>query len=325
MKHAVAAALALLLLGGCVARLQPAGPAIATPSVATMHFTTTDGTELPLRVWGPADARTVIVALHGFGDYSRGFEHAARAWDAAGIRTYAYDQRGFGQAPHPTIWAGTDTLVADAEAAVRALRAAHPDASLFLLGESMGASVALLTSVRTPTLPIDGLVLIAPAVWGERTMPWHYQAALELGRRFVPGWFLEPPRGLKIRASDNYDALRELRDDPLAQKGARVDTTAGLVDLMGTALDSAPLIARPTLVAYGAHEQIVPKRAADEFLDRLPSHVQVAVYKNGWHLLLRDRQAATVWRDVVNWTQGSVLPSGADGPARAQIEPAPAQ
>jgi alpha-beta hydrolase superfamily lysophospholipase len=282
-----------------------------------------DGTELPLRVWGPADAKTVIVALHGFGDYSYGFDRAARAWDAAGIRTYAYDQRGFGQAPYPTIWPGTDTLIADAVAAVHAARAAHPQAKLFLLGESMGASVALLATVRVPSLPIDGIVLLAPAVWGERTMPWHYQVALELGRRFVPGWFLEPPKGLRIRASDNPDALRALRDDRLVQKGARVDTTAGLVDLMGAALDAAPQLARPALVAYGAHEQIVPKNAADEFLDRLPSHVRVAIYPRGWHLLLRDREAATVWRDVVNWTQGSALPSGADGPAKARIEPTP--
>ncbi|GIL41761.1 alpha/beta fold hydrolase [Roseiterribacter gracilis] len=321
MTKLAAAVVAMLLLSGCVARLQPAGPSIATPQVAPATFITTDGTALPLRVWGPADARTVIVALHGFGDYSQGFERAARAWDAAGIRTYAYDQRGFGQAPNPTIWAGTDTLIADAVAAVRAVHAAHPKAKLFLLGESMGGSVALLATVRTQSLPIDGLCLMAPAVWGERTMPWHYQLALELGRRFVPGWFLEPPKGLKIRASDNPDALRELRDDPLVQKGARVDTTAGLVDLMGAALDAAPRLARPTLVAYGAHEQIVPKKAADEFLELLPSRIQVAIYKDGWHLLLRDRQAATVWRDVVNWTQGSALPSGADGPAKVHIEP----
>jgi alpha-beta hydrolase superfamily lysophospholipase len=172
-------------------------------------------------------------------------------------------------------------------------------------------------------LPIDGLILMAPAVWGEQTMPWHYQVALELGRRFVPGWYLEPPKGLKIRASDNIAALRALRDDRLVQKGARVDTTAGLVDLMGAALDAAPRLARPALVAYGGHEQIVPKRAADEFLDRLPSHVHVAIYPEGWHLLLRDRQAATVWRDVVNWCQDSALPSGADGPAQTRIEPTP--
>jgi acylglycerol lipase len=323
LKRVIALAVALLLTG-CVSQMQPAGPAIGPAHFAAPRlFVTADGTELPLRIWGPAGARTVIVALHGFGDYSYGFEHAAEAWGAMGLRVYAYDQRGFGAAPFPTIWPGTATLVSDAVAAVRLAHRENPHAKVILLGESMGGAVALLAAVRTPDLPIDGLVLVAPAVWGERTMPWYYQAALELGRRFVPGWYLMPPRGLPIRASDNPEALRALRDDPLVQKGARVDTTAGLVDLMGAALDAAPRLARPALVLYGRHEQIVPKLAADDFLDRLPSHVRVAIYDHGWHLLLRDLQGPSVWRDVASWIANGTLPSGADGPQRATIDPTP--
>jgi alpha-beta hydrolase superfamily lysophospholipase len=37
--------------------------------------------------------------LHGFNDYSNAFEVPAQALAWRGIATYAYDQRGFGEAP----------------------------------------------------------------------------------------------------------------------------------------------------------------------------------------------------------------------------------
>ena len=71
-----------------------------------------DGAELPLRSWlpqaGPPDA--VLVALHGFNDYSNFFDGPGRWLAGRGIASYAYDQRGFGGAPHRGLWAGTEAL-----------------------------------------------------------------------------------------------------------------------------------------------------------------------------------------------------------------------
>lgn len=320
---------AVLLLAGCAGLQQPMGPARGTPRLAEAQLVSIDGAHLPLRRWQPLATaqrpKAVLVALHGFGDYSHSFEGAASWWAGRGITTYAYDQRGFGDSDNPTIWAGAATMQADADAAVRAVRARHPGVPLYLLGESMGSAVALLTAVEDPALPVDGLILSAPAVWGPETMSFWYRAALATARQVAPGFWLQPPRGLKIRATDNIELLRAMGRDPRMQKGARVDTTAGLVDLMGAALDAAPRIARPTLVMYGRHEQIVPKPATERFLASLPDHVQVAIYPDGWHMLLRDLQAETVWRDVAAWVERPLapLPSGADGVNKAEIEPTP--
>ena len=41
---------------------------------------------------------------------------------------------------------------------------------------------------------------------------------------------------------------------------------------------------------------------------------RVAVYESGYHMLLRDLQAETVWTDIAAWIgdRASPLPSGAD-------------
>ena len=45
--------------------------------------------------------------------------------------------------PCLAVWASEETLIADLHAAVSAVRAKHPDAPLYLLGESMGGAVIM--------------------------------------------------------------------------------------------------------------------------------------------------------------------------------------
>src|SRR4029077_9185333 len=97
------------------------------------EFIADDGAHLPLRKFLPADGvKAVILALHGFGDYSNAFTMPARAWASRGIATYAYDQRGFGGAPGHGLWAGEAQLSGDAIAASRILRRLHPGRPLYL-------------------------------------------------------------------------------------------------------------------------------------------------------------------------------------------------
>jgi alpha-beta hydrolase superfamily lysophospholipase len=125
-------------------------------------------------------------------------------------------------------------------------------------------------------------------------------------------------QGIRIKPSDNIAMLRALGRDPLVIKGARVDTIYGLTELMDAALASVGRIRLPTLFLYGNRDELVPKKATRLALERLlaapRAPVRVAWYVNGYHLLLRDLQAAAVWDDVGNWiaAPGAPLPSGAD-------------
>ena len=127
---------------------------------------------LILRQLGPAPSliwRAVILALHGFNDYSNAFEDPGDAWATRGIATYAYDQRGFGAAPERGLWPGRAALAADAATASQMLRRLYPGVPLYLLGDSMGGAVAVVAMTGesgTPVPDVDGVILTAPAVWG---------------------------------------------------------------------------------------------------------------------------------------------------------------
>src|SRR5262245_13562313 len=131
-------ALLLPALACCAPVVVPAGPATTVPTLDATYIVAADGARLPLRHWparaaaNPGRPRAVILALHGFGDYSGGFEEPAEAWAAQGLETYAYDQRGFGDAPHRGRWAGVDTMVDDAVMALRLVAARHPGVPVYL-------------------------------------------------------------------------------------------------------------------------------------------------------------------------------------------------
>ena len=136
-----------LLLAACAPRVEPAGPVIVQPRLEPARIVAADGAALPLRRWMPeASPRAAIVALHGFNDYSKAFEVPARQLAAHRVAVYAYDQRGFGEAPNRRIWPGVTTLVDDARTAVGLVRRAHPGIPVYVLGLSMGGAVGLLAT-----------------------------------------------------------------------------------------------------------------------------------------------------------------------------------
>ena len=211
------------------------GAADPKPRFTDHDFITADGQVLPLRKWLPqGQVKAVILALHGFNDYSNAFAAPGEAWAKDGIATYAYDQRGFGAAPGRGRWPGHAALAADAATACDILRRLYPGMPLYLLGESMGGAVAVVAMTGESGIPIpdvDGVILVAPAVWGRSTMDLLPRVALWAGVRLMPGLTLTG-RGLHIQASDNIAMLRALGRDPLVIKddARRYDLGSGQSD-----------------------------------------------------------------------------------------------
>lgn len=300
----------LLLAGGCGPTVAAMGPPVAPPMLAEDHILTADQARLPLRVWKPDGApRAMLLALHGFNDYSKSFEEPGKFWAARGIVTYAYDQRGFGEAPDHGLWAGTETLVEDLRTSARLVRVRHPGIPLYLVGESMGAAI-ILAALGTDNPPAaDGVVLAAPAVRGWRAMPWYQRGALSFAAYTMP-WVTVTGRGFKVRPSDNIEMLRGLGRDPLVIKETRFDAVHGLVTVMDDALEAAPRLSVPALVLYGKTEDLVPRNGREVLLDNLPADGdwRLAEYADGYHMLLRDLKAEVVLSDIAAWSADPAVP-----------------
>ncbi len=298
----LAVLLVCVILAACAPVRAPLGLEHVTPMIGTDSFVTRDGLRLPLRHWDAEHPHAVILALHGMSDYSNAFDMPAAWWAEQGITTYAYDQRSFGRSPNPGIWPGGDALRADLADGVDALRARHPGLPLFVLGESMGGAV-VLTAMADGKLPkVDGVILVAPAVWSRADMPFYYNAALWLTAHTVP-WMTLTGKGLKIWPSDNIEMLRKLSRDPLFQKKTRADAVWGLVNLMDDARQAPEHLKEtpPILFLYGANDQIIPRAPTEAVVKELDGRAEVHLYPKGYHMLLRDLDGPGIWKDVAAW------------------------
>jgi hypothetical protein len=82
---------------------------------------------------------------------------------------------------------------------------------------------------------------------------------------------------------------------------------------------------------YGAHDQIIPPAAAISAAARLRPPGRTLYYQSGWHLLLRDLDAPTVWADAETFIRDpdDPMPSGASpmpkkvprGPKKPDLPP----
>lgn len=319
----IVAALLALLLAACVPTIQQARQPLAEFQgprfdVAAERFVSFDGAELGLSAWAPAaDQETwaVIVALHGMNDYGNAFYLAGPWFAERGVAFYAYDQRGFGRSPERGVWAGERLMSEDLRTAIAVARRLHPNATISVLGDSMGAAAAMATLGAENAPQIDRLVLAAPGVWGWSTLPDAYALTLWIGAHTFPWRAVTPPRNVtRTRtASDNREALLRAGRDRNMIWSTRIDAVYGLVGLMERASERAANLDGSVLFLYGAKDQIIPRVSAERAVRRLPPSARTALYANGYHWLLRDLQRELVYADILAFLRdpAAPLPSGA--------------
>ena len=324
MIRSLAALFCTLALTACAtpAIQPPLKPpaAFAGPALEDRALVMDDGARLPLARWAPTDGSepwAVLIALHGMNDSRASFRLAGPWWAERGIETWVVDQRGFGQAPGRGIWAGEARMTEDVRTAVLLARARHPNATIAVVGESMGGSVAVAAFGSDRPPQADRVILLAPGVWGWSAQGPLNASALWIAARVAGPRAVEAPEwAIRDRfASDNRVELFRNGRDPNSILATRFDTLYGLVDLMQSASEKLGRIQAPTLLLYGANDNVVekgPMRRALEQAGERPDF-RTGYYPDGWHILDRDLQAETMYRDVEAWLRNAdaPLPSGA--------------
>jgi len=303
--RAITAFVCLLLcamLSACAApELSATGPSVSTTRLDGDYYVTGDGQRLRTSVWPAKSPRAVFVAVHGFNEYAGDFRLPAPWFTRYGISVYGYDQRGFGRTSKPRAgrWYGGDVMARDLARYVNLIRERHAGLPVFVLATSMGGAVTMKAAVDND-LQADGVILVAPAIWGWKSMNPILKSALWVTAHTVPASSASGSP-VDIWPSDNIEWLREYSRDPHNIKGSRFDTLYGLVTLMDEAAAAAPAIKVPVLYLYGLKDEVVPADPSKQVMATLPPSARSIVYEKGYHMLLHDKQRETVYRDILQW------------------------
>ena len=302
-----------LMLGCSSPQTQKSSGLTQKPYIDAQQMIAGDGYKLPITQYWPEKDRpkSILIALHGFNDYSLAFQGMCRYLTKQGVACIAYDQRGFGKTEMRGIWPGQGRLQKDLLTMVSLLKSNHPNTPIYLAGESMGGAVIISSVSEAPKEvldKVDGVILLAPAVWARSTQPWYQQWLLWLSVHTFPAWS-PTGEGLGVKATDNIAALRVMGQDENIIRATRIDTIYGLTNLMDEALEKSKDMSVNVLVLYGEKDEVIPKKPTCLMLSSMVESgvpLEFKYYSEGYHMLTRDLQAEQVFNDSYQWMMGEL-------------------
>ena len=268
-----------------------------------------DGTSIFARAWVPGDAKCVLVCVQGLGGHGGYYEALAGqlASASAGTVVVAPDLRGHGRSEG--VRGNIDRFeryLEDVDAAIAWGRTYWPDKPLIMLGESMGASIAIQYIVRSQKsnshATIAGLVLVSPVL-----RPAISPSMREVVR-FLHSLLVAPSRPsilvtgreeLGCRDAD-FNAL--LRADPLFVRLVSVRFLNSLTSWLRQSRRKARQIQLPLLVLQGGRDYVARPAATVAFLRLVPARDQrLVTFPEAYHCLLYDPDTPVLVKTLASW------------------------
>ena len=111
------------------------------------------------------NSSNIIIAVHGYNDYSNAFKLPAEYLIKHSIELISFDLRGFGKRSDRGEWFDLEIHLDDLKIFINKIKHDNPNKNIFLLGESMGGAIALSLANRNKDIPINGVILVSPAIW----------------------------------------------------------------------------------------------------------------------------------------------------------------
>jgi len=287
-------------------------------------FAASDGADVPYRIWMAREPRAAILLLHGCCDYSGAYDEIAPKLAQHGFSCMAYDQRGFGATASRGDWTSQERIVSDAREAIDFFRArVGPETPLFVIGESMGGSVAVHTAATHPDLNLAGIVLVAPGALASALRNTLYRWFTNVLRLFASGSEIVVER-TDARELTAAAAIRLLAD-PMVMQAIRAELLAGVVAMGYAAVDAAHNVTVPVLTMAAGKDDLLRAECVRQLHDNLAGEKRWAAIGQGPHLLLHWRHGGIVLRAARRWIE-RLLPKPAESQAAPEnLPPMPAK
>lgn len=284
----------------------------------------------PLYSQGPQnlDPKAVVVAIHGATLHARSFTNLSKELSQRGYMVIAGDMRGFGAWYHgpPRGENSKHVLYKWSEADLRRLlskiREIYPEKPIFLMGESVGANMAVRLLAGDPYCA-EGAILSSPAV-KQRLFFGPTVVKQVLTVMVKPSAQLSVEPFIKSRISESEQITQERINDPLARNHLNVGELFKTRWFNKESLERAPLFPRkaPVLVLEGTEDKLFDAKDVHQLMADLPSQDKELLWLEGkGHINLETKYLDPFvvnliggWLDKKTSAVLSVLSNG-DGPA----------
>ena len=269
-------------------------------------FKSANGLELYYQSWYPqTSAQAVLVIVPGHGGHSGIFTKMVEYLIERDYIVYSFDLRGNGRSPGPrgyiNSWA---EYRADLKNFLNLVKSKEPQKNLFLIGQSMGGTIALDYILRE-SHQLQGLILLSPAL-GLGVSSWK----LVLGQilsRFLPRFALDTAIDFSA-ASRNPEVVAANRKDTLRHSRGTARLAAELLKTIDWIYAHATEIEVPILILHGGADRVTLPESSRILFERLIlADKQRREYPDSYHELHNDINYQEVLGDMENWIEGHFL------------------
>ncbi|SIT40187.1 Lysophospholipase [Paraburkholderia ribeironis] len=271
--------------------------------------TTADGMTLPLYRWpaiGPM--RATVALLHGLAEHAGRYAALAGRLNAAGIELVAIDLRGHGLAPGKRAYVKRfDDYLLDAQALLDA--AAQSCVPLFLMGHSMGGTVAALYAIERLDATgrrLAGLILSSPALAPGRDVPrWMLKLSQVISRLYPSFPAMKIDAALLSRLQPVVNANR---NDPLVHHGAIPARTGAQLLLAMARIERGRAGLRvPLLVYHGTADKLTEPEGSRDFGQHAGSlDKTITLHEGSYHETMNDLDRDRVIEALIEWIERRV-------------------
>lgn len=248
----------------------------------------------PIHEWcDPAVApKGIVIAVHGLMKHGGTFDTLSRRLVASGFCVVAPDLRGYGhwcadERPRCDHRISYQKSYEDLVSLTEHMHMKHPNLPIFMIGESLGADMAIRMAAEHPDL-VRGLVLSAPAIR-------HFHSVLPVMVGDMMLVATKPTRQIDMRpfiatfTSNDPRVVDESLKDPLSRKTLSFGDLLQSRKMMKSTLKYADHVPAkiPVLIVHGSGDRLIKSSSVIVLMMHLHSTDQtVKWYDQKGHVLL---------------------------------------
>lgn len=257
--------------------------------------------------WLPSNKpRAILLVAHGLAEHSGCYLNLVNHFVPQGYAIYSFDHQGHGKSPGlPGYIERFSYYINDLQTFGDMVRKKHKDSKFFLLGHSMGGTIAITYAIEHQD-GLDGLLVSGATLQvGASISPVMILAAKMLSR-------LLPKAGLYVidatAISRDQDAVAAYVNDPLVYRGkirARLGT-----EFIKAIQQLPPQMAQinlPILIMQGTADRLSEPKGSQILYQRVSSRDKtLKLYDGFYHEIFNEPGRQQVFADIEAWLDAHI-------------------
>ena len=247
------------------------------------------------------DPKAILLIVNGLAEHSGRYANLANYFVAKGYAVYSYDHRGHGKSEGLRCYVERfSDYLDDLKTFVDMVRHEHGHAKIFVIGHSMGGTIALAYAVHRQH-ELAGLLLSGASL---KTGPTVSPALIAIVGILS---LLLPKIGTTILDASAISQDKAVVDayvnDPLVYRGKiRARLGAELIKTMQGLPSKMPEVNLPILVMHGAADRLSNPKGSQMLFERVGSKDKtLKLYEGFYHEIFNEPKREQVFKDMETW------------------------